>query len=176
MLNEGSVALPWSPHPSEVYEGITTIDKDGIQVSQSNIATTTKMNANGFYIQKTDGTNVFKVDSSGLSFNGAGTFTGSVNTNNIIYANGGIYTKQDIKGTNTDGTGLSVYTDSGNVAVRTNGTSDSVYLQPASGEVKVTYPKQPSNYADIRVKSCIAHDMLCSNPIMKTIAPQIFLE
>ena len=69
MLSESRVVQRYSPHPSEVYDGITRIDKDGIQVSQSNIATTTKMNANGFYINK-NGTDVFKVDSSGLTMQG----------------------------------------------------------------------------------------------------------
>ena len=69
MLSESKVVLPYSPHPSEIYDGITKIDKDGIQVSQSNISTTTKMNANGFYINK-GGTDVFKVDSGGLTMRG----------------------------------------------------------------------------------------------------------
>lgn len=83
-LEEGELQTRWSPHPSEVYDGITKIDKDGITVAQSNISTTTKMNASGFYIQKTDGTNVFKVDSGGLKMTGdiqGSTFS---STNNIF--------------------------------------------------------------------------------------------
>ena len=70
MLEVGQSCSGWSPNPHEVYDGVTKIDKDGITVSQSNISTNTKMDANGFYIQKTDGTNVFKVDSGGLKMTG----------------------------------------------------------------------------------------------------------
>lgn len=66
MLTDGELELPWSPHPSEVYEGITSIDKDGITVESSKVKSKTTINANGFKIIKTD-TNeeVFKVNSSG---------------------------------------------------------------------------------------------------------------
>lgn len=33
LLTEGALPLSWSPHPAEVYDGITQIDKDGITVS-----------------------------------------------------------------------------------------------------------------------------------------------
>lgn len=66
VFTEGELVVPWSPHPSEVYEGITTIDKDGITVTASNVKSKTTITANGFRIIKTD-TNeaVFKVNSSG---------------------------------------------------------------------------------------------------------------
>ncbi len=66
LLTEGELVEPWSPHPSEVYDGITTIDKDGITVTSSNVKSKTTISANGFKIIKTD-TNeeVFKVNSSG---------------------------------------------------------------------------------------------------------------
>ena len=35
-LTEGSTHVGWTPHPSEVYDGITKIDKDGVTVSMSN--------------------------------------------------------------------------------------------------------------------------------------------
>lgn len=66
MVSEGELALPWSPHPSEIYDGITTIDKDGITVTSSNVKSKTSMTANGFKITKTDtNTDVFKVASDG---------------------------------------------------------------------------------------------------------------
>lgn len=66
MFTEGELVVPWSPHHSEVYDGITTIDKDGITVTSSNVKSKTTISANGFKIIKTD-TNeeVFKVNSSG---------------------------------------------------------------------------------------------------------------
>ena len=34
-LSESSIQMPYSPHPSEVYDGLTQIDKNGIKVSTS---------------------------------------------------------------------------------------------------------------------------------------------
>lgn len=69
ILTESAIALPWSPHPSEVYDGITTIDKDGITVTSSNVRSKTSMTANGFKITKinssTSSEDVFKVNSNG---------------------------------------------------------------------------------------------------------------
>lgn len=62
---EGSIPSAYTPHPSEVYDGITTIDKDGIKVSASNINGYTKMTANGFFVNK-DGKDLVSVDGYGL--------------------------------------------------------------------------------------------------------------
>ena len=65
-LYESSLNLPYSPHPSEIYEGITKIDKDGITVTSSNVNSKTSMTASGFKITKTDtNEDIFKVNSSG---------------------------------------------------------------------------------------------------------------
>ena len=93
-----------------------------------------------------------------------GTFNGKIETSTIVYANGGIYTKQDIRGTGTgSAAGLTLVTNTGNLAVRTESSSYSVYIQPASGEAKVTYPSQPTSYADLRLKKLVAHDMVYSH-------------
>lgn len=85
-LTDGTLSHPWSPHPSEIYDGITRIDKDGITVTSSNVKSKTSMTANGFKIIKTD-TNeeVFKVNSDGtLTLKGSMTITsGSVSDNAI---------------------------------------------------------------------------------------------
>lgn len=86
VLTEGPVALPWSPHPSEIYDGITTIDKDGITVTSSNVKSKTSMSASGFKITKTDtNEDVFKVNADGtLVIKGSITVTGgSVPTSNL---------------------------------------------------------------------------------------------
>ena len=85
-LTEGELETPWSPHPSEVYDGITTIDKDGVTVTASNVKSKTNMSANGFKITKTDtNEDVFKVNSDGtLYMKGQITVTGgSVPTSNL---------------------------------------------------------------------------------------------
>lgn len=66
MFTEGELVVPWSPHPSEVYDGITTIDKDGITVTSSNVKSKTTIRANGFKLTKTDtNEDVFKVNNDG---------------------------------------------------------------------------------------------------------------
>ena len=50
MVCEGTVWTPFVPHSSEIYEGITKIDQDGIRVSHSNINTKSRMSADGFSI------------------------------------------------------------------------------------------------------------------------------
>ena len=69
MLCEGMIKSPYSPHPSEVYDGITQIDKDGLKVKQSNINGYTQMSANGFYVNK-GGEDVIKVTSDGVYVKG----------------------------------------------------------------------------------------------------------
>ncbi|HJF34503.1 MAG TPA: hypothetical protein K8U79_00570, partial [Clostridium perfringens] len=65
-ITDGTLSHPWSPHPSEIYDGITRIDKDGITVTSSNVKSKTSMTASGFKITKTDtNTDVFKVASDG---------------------------------------------------------------------------------------------------------------
>ena len=97
-LEEGSVAHPWSPHPSECYTGITRINADGIKVTQSGINGYTSMNASGFYINK-GGTDIFKVDSNGLYVKGNGEFTGKITSTSGTIGGFNI-SDYNIKGTN----------------------------------------------------------------------------
>ena len=41
----------WTPHPSEIYDGITSIDRDGISISTSNSKTVTRIDHAGMEIQ-----------------------------------------------------------------------------------------------------------------------------
>ena len=68
---EGSVATAWSPHPSEVMTGITTISEKGITVSHSNANTTSSMDASGFRITRvSDGKNIFNATNGNLTMEG----------------------------------------------------------------------------------------------------------
>ena len=68
-LIEGQLVEEWSPHPSEVYDGITTIDKDGVTVTSSNVKSKTSMTSSGFKITKTDtNEDVFKVNADGTLY------------------------------------------------------------------------------------------------------------
>ena len=55
LITEGNSNLPWTPNADEVYTGITTIDKDGITVKQSNISTYTTMDASSFRVENNTG-------------------------------------------------------------------------------------------------------------------------
>ena len=69
MIIEGDVYKPWTPHPYEVYDGVTTIDKTGIRVSQSNYSGYTQMSASGFYVNN-GSENVISCTTSGLTVKG----------------------------------------------------------------------------------------------------------
>ena len=55
MLEKGSLATEYTPNPNEIYAGITTIDKEGITVNQSNISTYTTMDASSFRVENNTG-------------------------------------------------------------------------------------------------------------------------
>ena len=114
-----------------------------------------------------NGNGSFTVDTSGNMYCSKGTFSGSINTDEIIYAKGGIYTHQDIRGldNSTKTGGLTLVAGGGHVAVRTEDAAHSVYIQPASGEAKVTYPKKPSNYANLRAYNLIANNAVYANGV-----------
>lgn len=73
---KGSECYPqWSPNPNEVYDGLTSIDKEGITVTASNVHSKTKMSADGFQlIRTTDNKKMFYVNQDG-SLEMSGNFT-----------------------------------------------------------------------------------------------------
>lgn len=129
MLVEGELENVWSPHPSELYEGITSIDKDGIVVTASNVKSKTSMNANGFKITKT-GTieeDVFSVNSDG-TLNIKGNINGgsiNINNGNFVVTSSGNVTAYDMSllgGSINLGTNKFVVDSSGNVTTAGNVT------------------------------------------------------
>ena len=98
LLEEGSVAHPWSPHPNEVRSGITQIDATGIKVFHDSIDSNsyTHMSPSGFYI-KNKGKDILICDSNGLSYEG--TITGST-IKGSVFKSGTDYNpnKQNITG------------------------------------------------------------------------------
>ena len=68
-LEEGKIRTPWSQHPQEIYDGVTTIDKNGVKVSQSNYNGYTQMKADGFYVNN-GSENVISVTKDGATFKG----------------------------------------------------------------------------------------------------------
>ena len=168
-------------------EGIVSFNKDGVQVSHTAYDGYTKMSNDGFYIN--DGENdVLKCNKDGLVY--TGTITGSVinggtisiggnfavsnegtlTTNSQIIAQGGLYTHQDIRGMdNTAKTGgLTLVTGVGHLAVRTENSEHSVYLQPGSGEVKVTAPADPDTFKNLRAYNLLANNAVYANGVQVT--------
>lgn len=86
VLSEGSLEVPWSPHPNEISDGIVTVDKDGIEVGKSNSSVTTRMTNDGFYVKRGSDT-LLSATSSGLNVSGYAT-TSSLATANGTTING----------------------------------------------------------------------------------------
>lgn len=55
MIEKGNIANEWTPNPNEVYDGITTIDKDGITIANSNSDTYTKIDSSSFSVNNNSG-------------------------------------------------------------------------------------------------------------------------
>lgn len=165
-------------------EGIVSFNKDGVQVSHTAYDGYTKMSNDGFYIN--DGKNdVLKCNKDGLVYTGTiegsainggtisigGNFAvnnkGALTTNSQIIAQGGLYTYQDIRGMDNtaDTGGLTLVTGAGHLAVRTENSEHSVYLQPGSGEVKVTAPADPDTFKDLRAYNLLANNAVYANGV-----------
>ena len=63
-LKESKVETAWTPHASEIYEGITKIDQDGITVSHSQVSTKSQMTARGFFISDRNGDVIAELSSA----------------------------------------------------------------------------------------------------------------
>ena len=63
-LERGSIRTAWTSNTEELYSGITTIDKDGITVSHSDVSTKTLMKANGFFINDKNGDVIAELSSA----------------------------------------------------------------------------------------------------------------
>ena len=66
-LSESSIQMPYSPHPSEIYDGITTIDKDGINVSTS-YGAHTQFHAGGMSSYNNSNQRTLGIENGGISF------------------------------------------------------------------------------------------------------------
>ena len=66
-LSEGAVETPYSPHSSEIYDGVTTIDKDGVTVKSSNGAYT-NFNSVGMNSFNNSGQQTLGIRNGGITF------------------------------------------------------------------------------------------------------------
>ena len=67
ILSEGSLEVPWSPHPNEIYDGLTQIDKNGIKVS-TNKGAYTQFNSNGMTSYDNSGNQTLGIRNGGMAF------------------------------------------------------------------------------------------------------------
>ena len=103
-LSESSVETPYSPHASEIYDGVTTIDKDGVTVKSSNGAYT-NFNNLGMNSFNNSGQQTLGIKNGGITFHPYNTnqlgayvtqsalWSGSVSANGLAIstANNGTY-------------------------------------------------------------------------------------
>ena len=83
MLEKGTMATEWTPNPNETYDGITTIDKDGIRVTSTGSSTYTEMDADSFRVSDNNGGTVAEFSKeSTIPYLTSGTISA-----NNIYAN-----------------------------------------------------------------------------------------
>ena len=93
MLEKGVVATNWTPNPNEVYDGITTIDKDGITVSNSSSSTYTQIDSSSFRVENNTGGTVAEFSQNSQIPN---LTAGIINANEIYSPN--ICTKSPMSG------------------------------------------------------------------------------
>lgn len=84
MIEKGVMANEWTPNPNEVYDGITTIDKDGVTVKQSNISTYTTMDASSFRVENNTGGTVAEFSQNSQIPNLS---AGTIDANNVYASN-----------------------------------------------------------------------------------------
>ena len=86
ILSKGTIPTEYTPNPNEVYDGITTIDKDGIAVKQSNISTYTTMDASSFRVENNTGGTVaeFSQNSQIPNLNAGIISANEIYANNIV--------------------------------------------------------------------------------------------
>lgn len=85
MLEKGVMASEWTPNPNEVYDGVTTIDNDGIKVTATNTNTYTEMDASSFRVSDNNGGTIAEfARTSSIPYLTSGTIEASnVYANNI---------------------------------------------------------------------------------------------
>ena len=66
-FEEGELATTYTPHPSEVYDGITTIDKDGINVATS-YGAHTQFHSGGMSSYNNSNQRTLGIENGGISF------------------------------------------------------------------------------------------------------------
>lgn len=67
IICEGSIPSAYTPHPSEIYDGITTIDKDGINVATS-YGAHTQFHAGGMSSYNNSNQRTLGIENGGISF------------------------------------------------------------------------------------------------------------
>lgn len=82
MIEKGALVNEWTPNPNEVYDGVTTIDKDGITVTATNSNTYTQIDSESFRVEDNNGGTVAEFSRESSIPN----LTAGIITANEIYA------------------------------------------------------------------------------------------
>lgn len=93
MLEKGSLATEYTPNPNEIYAGITTIDKDGITVTNTSSSTYTQIDSESFRVEDNKGGTVAEFSQNSQIPN---LTAGIINANEIYSPN--ICTKSPMSG------------------------------------------------------------------------------
>lgn len=93
MLEKGSLATEYTPNPNEIYAGITTIDKDGITVTNTSSSTYTQIDSESFRVENNTGGTVAEFSQNSQIPN---LTAGIINANEIYSPN--ICTKSPMSG------------------------------------------------------------------------------
>ena len=155
VVKEGTVTKTWIPNGDEIEEGITTIDKSGITVSHSDVNTTTKMTASGFYIEDGNGETIASLSSKKQWTELKADKVFAKNIENVYQGNLNLY----VDHSNTrvgDGTSSNPFSDFASLVdyleatpvikksitinvVSSGNVSDNLYLQNLSGGAEIRF-------------------------------------
>ena len=115
MLEKGGVPSEWSPNPNEMFDGITTINKDGITVKNTSANTYTQIDTGSFSVNNNNGATIAEFSqNSNIPILTAGNITANtVKANNLATSSGNkswsgrTYYVQGTTGVDAEGRGTS---------------------------------------------------------------------
>ena len=89
-LEQGDMATEWTPNPNEVYDGITTIDRDGITVRNTSANTYTQIDTGSFSVNNNNGATIaeFSQNSNIPMLTAGNIIADTVKANNLATSSG----------------------------------------------------------------------------------------
>ena len=103
LLTKSPILVGWSPHPNEIYSGVTTIDSNGVNVKHSAIETSTQLSAKGFVVNDKYGEPIAWLSSKETWTEIKADLIDANNINKIYRGKGTLYINHGFSGANPDG-------------------------------------------------------------------------